>query len=211
MGIGFLPWLLFWITADLPGVSPWLSVGLPLLIAVLIVGYRETYNTSTWLERGGLGFFAAAGLLTLLGNAWFARWALTVSSLVMGALWLATLTHARTPLSADYSKWKYVHALWSNSTFLFINAAISLAWGWAFTASGLAGAAAVLWPRHAGWLTTLHYVLLIPAFIVTLIFQKQPDQRRIEHVERAMVRLRRWAWMGLAVTGGTLVVLIIAF
>ena len=47
MAVAFAPWMIHWITFDIPGVSRWISVGLPFLLSALIVGYRmATANTS---------------------------------------------------------------------------------------------------------------------------------------------------------------------
>lgn len=210
LGVAFVPWIVFWITFDLSGVSPWIVMGLPFALSGLIVAYREAFNRSTWLERGSLGFFAVAGLLALLGSAWFATWGSAAGTLVMGGIWLGTLVRAQAPLSADYSKWTYVKALWSNSTFRYINAVISLMWGWTFVLSGVAAAAAIVWPEASGLFTTLRHLLLLPAGLFTLIFQRRPEQRRIDHLEQTMASLRRAAWLGLGGAAGLLIVLLLA-
>jgi putative sterol carrier protein len=117
MTVAFLPWMIHWITFDIPGVSHWISVGAPLLLSALIVGYRLVFGRGkfgrgnpAWLplEVGGLGFFARASVLTLTGDAGFAVWGSVVSSVVIAGLWLGTLLFGDEPLSANYSKWGYV-------------------------------------------------------------------------------------------------------
>ena len=103
MTVAFIPWMILWITFDLPGVSRWISVGLPLLLSALIIGYRLAFNRPsslssdqplsqppTLMEWGGLGFFALASLLVLIGNTGFSVWGSVISSLVMGGLWLGS-------------------------------------------------------------------------------------------------------------------------
>jgi len=118
MTIAFIPWMILWITFDIPGVSRWISIGLPLLISALVVGYRLVFTrpssqssdssltqAPTLFEWGGLGFFAVAGLFVLIGNDWFGEWGSVVGTIVMGGLWLGSLVFSQMPLSADYSKW----------------------------------------------------------------------------------------------------------
>ncbi|MDY7079210.1 MAG: SCP2 sterol-binding domain-containing protein [Chloroflexota bacterium] len=197
MTIAFLPWMVHWITFDIPGVSHWISVGLPLLLAGLIVGYRLAFDKPAWMEIGGLGFFALAGVVALTGDAGFAVWGSVISSVVMGGLWLATLRPAATPLSADYSKWGYAKALWHNSMFLYPNAVISLMWGWQFIVAALLGAAAILLPDSMIVFTIVRYLLLVPAFIFTSVYQSRATQLRVADYDEAMGQLRSWARIGL--------------
>ena len=219
MQVAFLPWMIHWITFDIPGVSRWASVGLPLLLAALIVGYRlafrgttsrspnhqfPNYQPPTWLEWGGLGFFALAGVLTLTDETGFAVWGSVVSSVVMAALWLGTLLFADEPLSANYSKWGYVKALWRNSMFIYPNAVISLMWGYQFIVAALVGAAAILLPNLMVVFTVTRYLLLVPAFIFTSVYQSRATQSPISNYASSMARLRFWAGMGLSAVSGLL-------
>ncbi|MDY6878391.1 MAG: nitrilase-related carbon-nitrogen hydrolase, partial [Chloroflexota bacterium] len=219
MQIAFLPWMIHWITFDIPGVSHWISVGLPLFLAALIVGYRlafrgtpsrspnhqsPNYQPPTWLEWGGLGFFVLAGVLTLTDETGFAVWGSVVSSVVMAALWLGTLLFADEPLSANYSKWGYVKALWRNSLFIYPNAVISLMWGYQFIVAALLGAAAILLPNMMVVFTITRYLLLVPAFIFTSVYQSRAVQSPISNYASSMARLRFWAGMGLSAVSGLL-------
>ena len=204
MTVAFLPWIVHWITFDIPGVSHWISVGLPLALAALIVGYRLAFNKPTWLEWGGLGFFGLAGILTLTGDVGFADWGSVISSVVMSSLWLGTLLFSDMPLSGSYSKWSYVKALWRNSMFIYPNAVISLMWGWQFIAAALLGVAAILLPNLMVAFTVLRYLLLVPAFIFTSVYQKRATQLRVNDYDKTMARLRFWAGMGLSAVSGLL-------
>lgn len=211
MTAAFIPWILHWVTFDIPGVSRWISVGLPLLLSMLIVGYRlDTSSQSadsqhpTWLEWGGLGFFAFASVLILTGDIGFSEWGSIVSSVVMGGLWLGSLMFSKTPLSAEYSKWGFVKALWRNSMFIYPNAVISLIWGWQFLAASLLGVAAILLPEQMMIFTVIRYMLLVPAFIFTSVYQKRAAQLRVDDFEAIMGRLRFWAGIGLSMVSGLL-------
>lgn len=202
MMVAFIPWILYWITFSIPNVNPWMSVGLPFLLALFIVIYRRVFDKPTWMEWGGLGFFALVGILTLIGNSTFATWGSVISSIVMGALWLGTLVFTDMPLSADYSKWGYIKRMWRTSLFIHPNTAISLMWGWQFLAASLFGGGAVLLPHLETVLTVIRYLLLVPAFVFTFTYQKGADSRPIANVDRALAQMRTWAIVGLVVVVG---------
>ncbi|RLC75413.1 MAG: hypothetical protein DRJ03_30310, partial [Chloroflexi bacterium] len=204
MTVAFLPWIIHWVTFDIPGVSHWISVGLPLLLSALIVGYRLIFDKPTWMEWGGLGFFALAGGIALTGNDGYAVWGSIVSSVVMGGLWLSSLIFAKMPLSGEYSKWSFTRTLWRNSMFIYPNAVISLMWGWQFIVGALLGVAAILLPNLMVVLTVIRYLLLVPAFIFTSVYQKRVLQLRVADYEATFARLRFWAGMGLSAISGLL-------
>lgn len=206
MTVAFLPWMIHWITFDLPGVGPWVSVGLPFLLSLLIVGYRLAFDRPTLLEIGGLGFFTLAGALTLMADVGFATWGSVISQVVMGVLWLGSLVLSDMPLCGEYSKWGHTKKLWRTSLFIHPNAAISLAWGWQFLVAALIGAAAVLLPHLEGVLTTVRYLLLAPTFVFTFVYQRGVENRRIADVDQALARMCFWARMGLSAASGMLLV-----
>ncbi|MEA3339257.1 MAG: hypothetical protein U9R15_04765, partial [Chloroflexota bacterium] len=153
---------------------------------------------------GGLGFFALAGVLTLRSDAGVAVWGSVVSSVVMAGLWLGTLLFSDEPLSANYSKWDYVKALWPNSMFIYPNAVISLMWGWQFIVAALLGAAAILMPHLMTIFTVTRFLLQVPAFIFTSVYQSRATQLRVDDYEKTMGKLRFWAGMGLLTVAGLL-------
>ncbi len=208
MTVAFLPWIIYWITFDIPGANHWISVGLPLLLSALIVGYRSVFAQATWLEVGGLVFFALAFVLASLPGlrpfgSGFAVWGSVVSSVVMAGLWLGTLFFSDEPLSASYSKWGYVKALWRNSMFIYPNAVISLMWGWQFIVAALFGAAAILLPNLTGFFTLARFLLQVPAFVFTAVYQKRAP---ISNPRFTDTQLRLWAGLGLLVVAGLLLV-----
>ncbi len=201
MTVAFIPWMIHWITFDIPGVSYWISVGLPLLLSALIVGYRLAFDRPTWMEWGGLGFFALAGGLAIAGTEGYAHWGSIISSVVMGGLWFSSLLFSEMPLSAEYSKWSFVKALWRNSMFLYPNAVISLMWGWQFIAASFFGIAALLLPQQMLIFTFARYLLVVPAFIFTSAYQKRAP---IANPKLTEAQLRFWAGMGLSAVSGLL-------
>lgn len=218
MTVAFLPWMIHWITFDIPSVNHWVSVGVPLLLSALIVGYRLAFGRGNkgnreglpLLEVGGLGFFALAfvlgrpeGFLKPFGSG-FAVWGSVVSSVVMAGLWLGTLLFSDEPLSASYSKWGFVKTLWRNSMFIYPNAVISLMWGWQFIIAALLGAAAILLPHLMVVFTVTRFLLQVPAFIFTSVYQSRATQLRVDDYEKGMGKLRFWAGMGLLTVAGLL-------
>jgi hypothetical protein len=89
MTAAFVPWIIHWITFGSFGLSAWVSLGLPWLLAVLIVAYRLRYNRPAWLEIGGAAFFTLGGILTLAGVQAFQTWGSIWSNLSWGCCgWL---------------------------------------------------------------------------------------------------------------------------
>lgn len=209
MTVAFIPWILHWSIFDIPSVSLWISVGLPLLLISLIVAYRLSFSHSktenaqppTFMEWGSFAYFIFAGALALAGSEGFAHWGSIVGTLIMGGLWLSSIQFAKMPLSADYSKWSYVIALWRNSMFIYPNAVISLMWGWQFILASLLGIAAILLPEQMAIFTVVRYLLLVPAFIFTSVYQKRAP---IANPKITDAQLRFWAGMGLSAISGLL-------
>jgi hypothetical protein len=201
MALPFVPVTLFWLLFNLPGVSPWLSVGLPLALCVALVGYRLAYDRPTWLECGvGLMFVLIAGLV-LAGVPAVSRWGGAFASLFMGGIWFSALAWAAMPVSAEYVKWTMVKPLWGLSMFIHPNAVISLAWSGQFLAAGLLGIAAVLVPALHLPLVLAQYLLMVPAAMFTRRYQQGIRQRVIADPERDMVTIRRVALAGLGLSG----------
>ena len=199
MTLAFVPWTLFWVLFDVSTLSPWIRLGLPLATAAVMAVYRLVYDRPTWLEWGGLTFFGLAALLTAAGDPTFARWGSAFSSLFSGMLWLSSLVWRRLPLCAEYSRWGFPERLWRTTLFLHPNAAISLMWGWQYLlATGFALAAAWL-PAWSTPLTIVRFLLLAPAFVFTGRYARGADRRTIADIDRAMVNMRRWAYVGLGV------------
>jgi putative sterol carrier protein len=219
LAIAFVPWIMHWITFHIPGISHWFSVGFPLLLAALIVIYRLVFSRSTsqitnsqlptFMEWGGLGYFSLAAALALTSTTVYVEWGSVLSSLAMAGLWLASLQFAGVPLSADYSKWGFVKALWKNSMFIYPNAVISLMWGGQFFAASILGVLAILLPEQKLIFTVMRYLLLVPAFVFTANYQKRAP---ISNAKFTMSQIHSWAGMGLlAVSGLLLAIAILGF
>ncbi|MFZ5881086.1 MAG: nitrilase-related carbon-nitrogen hydrolase [Chloroflexota bacterium] len=206
MTVAFLPWILHWSTFDIPKVSHWVSVGVPLLLSALIVAYRFIFSrpnsqSPTFMEWGGLAYFTISALLALTGAPGYAEWGSVVSGFGMAGLWLGSLVLREMPLSGDYSKWGFIKPLWRNSMFIYPNAVISLVWGWQFIAAATLGIAAILLPEQKLLLTLARHLLLIPAFLFTSEYQKRVP---ISNPRLSDAQIRFWAGMGLSAISGFL-------
>jgi hypothetical protein len=190
MSAAFVPWIIHWIAFGSFGFSPVVSVGLPLLLSAGIVVYRLRYNRPGWLEAGGLVFFSLGALLTLLKVSAFATWGSVWSNLFMGGLWLASLLTGGEPLCMQYVKWKFDRRLWGFSLFKYINAAISLVWGWQAVLAATLGGIGLLLPGMSVTFTILRYLTLVPAYAFTNWYPKVGMQRPVKDTGLALGRLR---------------------
>ena len=205
--VAFLPWMFFWITFEITG--PRISILIPLILTLALTAYHLRFGHHYFFEAGAFSFFALAGLAVLAEVPGFHASGSSISSFMVGGLWLGSLVFTELPLSARYSKWQFSEKLWRTSMFIHPNAVISLMWGWQFLAAGLIGLIAVLTPEHKGLLTVVRYCLLVPAFVFTSSYQKGAPNRRIVHMERALKRVRLWAVVGLACGPGLVILALV--
>ncbi len=201
MTLPFVPTILFGLLFNLPGVSPWLGVGLPLALSVALVGYRLIYDRPTWLESGVcLMAVLMAGLVLIGAPGIVSRWGGAFASLFMGAIWFSSLVWAAMPASAEYVKWTFVKPVWNLSSFIHPNAVISLAWSWQFLAAGILGIAAVLLPALHLPLVLAQYLLIALAAMFTQRYQRGIRGRIIADPERDLAMIRRVAVAGLCLS-----------
>ena len=169
--VAFVPWILHWATMDIPGLSPWVSLGVPLLLGALIWGYRRLFARPTWMEMGTPLYFALAGLATLLGSRFFTEYGDVLAYLVLAGIWLGTLAAER-PFTAEYSKWSYPPAIWNLPVFIRTNAILTTAWGWVYLLMAVMALAGHARPDQALVWVAARNLLLVPAFAFTTWFQK---------------------------------------
>jgi len=169
--LAFVPWIVHWATADIPNTSPWLSLGVPLLLGAWLWGYRRIFARPTWMERGTPLYFALAGLVTLLGNGFFAAYGDVVGPLVLGGLWMGTLA-TDMPLTGEYSKWYYPPALWTHPVFVRTNAVITAVWVGVYMLQAILALVGHFAPAQAILWMIVRDLLLVPAFVFTAWFQK---------------------------------------
>jgi len=205
MTVAFIPWIIHWISFGSFGLSPLVSIGLPWLLAALIVAYRSRYNRPDWLELGGVAFFTLAGILTLADVRIFQTWGSIWSNLFLGLLWLISLLTGQEPLSLQYVKWNFDRRLWSYSLFIYINAAISLVWGFQSILGGIFGGLGILFAGHSVVFIILRYLTLLPAYYFTSWYPKAGMQKPVKDTDRAMRRLRAISVAGIVLIAFELV------
>jgi putative sterol carrier protein len=169
--LAFVPWIANMVMVDIRGLSAWVSIGLPLLLALLLWGYRRVFGRPTWMEAGGPVYFAVAGLVTLLGSDFFRAYGVVVGNLALSGIWMSTLA-ATVPLTSHYSKWNYPPALWPTPAFVRTNAIITAFWGIIFLLMGLTELVGRYTPANQGLWTIARNLLLVPGFAFTVWFQK---------------------------------------
>lgn len=197
MQIALLPWIMHWILFGLSPASG-MNLVIPLFLSLMIIGYRLKYGGLTWLEWCGVIFFGLASAQWLLPwNAW-PVWGSVVSGLALSVCWLGSLLVAEKPLSAAYYKWTYTRKPWGSDLFNYPNAVISLMWGLQFLMASCLGIAVVLIPEHGGFLSLARFGLLLPAILLTLVWQKKAPDWPVADYPHAFARLRRIAVLGLA-------------
>jgi apolipoprotein N-acyltransferase len=211
MTVAFIPWIIHWSTFDIPNVSHWISVGLPLLLSTLIVAYRLAYGRPTsqitnpqlptFLEWGGLGFFVISAGLALTGSEGYSKWGSLVSEVAIAGIWFSSLLLSKMPLSGEYSKWSFIKPMWRNGMFIYPNSVITLVWGWQFITALVLGIVAVYLPNQKLIFTLARYLLLVPAFVFTAEYQKRVP---ISNPKLTDSQLRFWAGMGLSAVSGFL-------
>ncbi len=202
MAIDFLPWIFLWGGFGSDGRGGWQALALSLALCAVVVTYRRIYNRPTTFEVANVVCFAALLIGWPWLSAWLAPWGSTVGTIWLGVIWLATLLPARIPLTSAYSKWRYVPTLWSNGTFLYVNAVLTLIWGWVFVLQGSMDVWAAAAPHLAAPATAIKFGLLIPASLITARYPRRASEIRLADPVRSGGRLRTPAGLGLVTAFG---------
>jgi len=202
MAIDFLPWIVLWAVFGSDGRGGWQALAASLALSAVVVTYRRVFNRPTAFEVANLACFAAMLIGWPWLSSWLARWGSTVGTIWLGVIWLATLLPARIPLTSAYSKWRYVPALWSNGTFLYVNAVLTLMWGWVFVLQGSMDVWAAAAPHLADPATAIKFGLLIPASLITARYPRRASEIRLSDPVRSGRRLRILAGFGLVTAFG---------
>ncbi|MEW6172877.1 MAG: hypothetical protein AB1510_07375 [Bacillota bacterium] len=169
--VTFVPWIVNWTMMSVPTLSPRLTIGLPLALALLLWGYRRVYGRPTWMESGTALYFALAGIFMVSGSGFFNSYGDVAGSLALAGIWMGTLAKDM-PLTGEYSKWQWPEALWNNPVFVKTNAIITAFWGGVFLLQAVVALAGHYAPSAAVLWTVVRYLLLVPAFVFTAWFQK---------------------------------------
>jgi putative sterol carrier protein len=168
--VAFIPWIFHWVTIDVPDLGAGVKIGIPLMLGVLLWGYRRVYNSSVWIETGAPIYFAVAGLVTLLGSNFFITYGHAVANLAMCGIWMSTLG-SQVPLTAEFSRWKVPSAMWTMPGFIRTNAVLTAFWAGMFLLMGATALIGEYDPLHREAWIMWRNLLLIPAFVFTGWFQ----------------------------------------
>ena len=202
MAIDFLPWIVLWAVFGSDGRGGWQALAASLALSAVVVTYRRVFNRPTAFEVANLACFAAMLIGWPWLSAWLAPWGSTVGTIWLGVIWLATILPGRTPLTSAYSKWQYVPALWSNRTFLHINAVLTLMWGWVFVLQGSLDVWAAANPQLVTPLTAVKFGLIVPASLITVRYPRRGAEIRLADLARSSGRLQLLAGLGLITAFG---------
>ncbi len=202
LAIDFLPWIVLWAGFGSDGRGGWQALAASLVLSASVFAYRRVYNRPTAFEVANLAVFTGLLLAWPWLSAWLAPWGSTVGTIWLGAIWLVTLLPERPPLTVAYSKWRYVPALWTNRTFLFVNAVLTLMWGWVFVLQGSLDVWAAADPRLVTPLTAFKFGLIVPASLITVQYPKHGSEIRLGDPVRSGKRLKVLAWLGLITAFG---------
>ena len=168
--VAFIPWIVYWSTIDIEGLTSWVSIGVPLLLGLILWGYRRAFGFDVRMEAGAPVYLAVAGLVTLLGGRFFHDYGHILGNLAMSGVWMGTLATS-TPLTAQYSKWKFPPALWTNSIFIRTNAILTAFWAGMFLLMAATALIGDYDPAHRALWVVGRNALLVPALIFTAWFQ----------------------------------------
>lgn len=171
LALAFKPWMVYWIISHIPALSPGMKIGIPLLLSSALWSYRRAFGRPTWMESGTPLYFALAWLVTLSDYGFFDVYGLALGELVLAGLWFGTLA-TDMPLTAEYSKWKWDPALWTNKIFLKTNAIITAVWGAVFLTQSAIALLGQFDPGIGVLRIVIAHALLIPAFMFTAWFQR---------------------------------------
>jgi putative sterol carrier protein len=202
LAIDFIPWIVLWAGFGSDGRGGWQALAASLALSASVFAYRRVYNRPTAFEVANLGVFTGLLLAWPWLSAWLAPWGSTVGTIWLGAIWLGTLLSESPPLTAAYSKWRYVPALWANRTFLFVNAVLTLMWGWVFVLQGSLDVWTAANPELMVPLTVVKFGLIVPASLITVQYPKHGSEIRLVDPVRSSGRLKFLAGLGLITAFG---------
>jgi putative sterol carrier protein len=169
--VAFIPWMAHWIMNDIPHISAWTSVGIPLILGIIVWAYRRTFGQDTWMDTGTPLYLGFLGFTTLLGIDFFRTNSDIVGNMVISGIWMGTLATS-IPLTLNYSKWSYPPALWREQIFVRTNAILTAFWGITFSLMAVLALIGHQNPEHRLLWVIIRNLLLLPAFAFTAWFQK---------------------------------------
>jgi multimeric flavodoxin WrbA/putative sterol carrier protein len=168
LNIIFIPWIIKWIWGSLnTSIVPLIgSAGLALIVFL----YHLFTNRPTLFETGSMIYLASAAILKLSGIVFFTDKAFFFDNLFLSGLWLGSLMTTFT-LTGEYSRYTLPKVLWHSHVFIKTNQIICSVWGLYFMLCALFGFFVFNGLGQELFWRVLSYVLLVPMFIFTSLFQ----------------------------------------
>jgi multimeric flavodoxin WrbA len=169
LNVMFVPWIMKWIwgslsTSTVPLIS---AAGLALVIFI----YHLFTNRPTLFEIGTVLYLVFATLLKISGIEFFTGRAFFFDNLFLSGLWLGSLLTTFT-LTGEYSRYMLPKALWNSHVFIKTNQIICGVWGLYFMLCALFGFLTFNGLGRELFWRGLSYLLLVPMFVFTSVFQK---------------------------------------
>jgi len=210
--VAFIPWMILWFV-PLFGLDISAGVRLAFLLAAGLAVYHALGGRPTWFEIGSALFLGLGAVISMTesGRGALASWGGAADSLALGIIWLTSLLHAPSPLTADYSRWDHAASLAANSTFMHVNRVLTFLWGIVFVAMGSLAVAVLYWPEAATMLGFARFLLLVPVILATVQLPRQAARLRIENVDGWRKRARLAALVGNVIAVGILVTAVVKF
>ncbi len=210
--VAFIPWLVLWF-GPLFGFDISAGLRVAFLLAAALAAYHALAGRPTWFELGSALFLGLGAVVSMTegGRVALAGWGGAADSLALGIIWLTSLLHSRSPLTAEYSRWDHAASLAANSTFMHVNRVLTFLWGAVFVTMGSLAVAALYWPEAATTLGFTRFLLLVPAILTTAVLPRQAARLRIENVDGWRRRTRLAAIAGDFVAIAVLVTAMVKF
>jgi all-trans-retinol 13,14-reductase len=176
VGLGFAPWVGFWLLGG-SGYHA-LAVSWGLVASLLLCARDLRRGRLKAMEATASAFFALHAVVGgILGASALAPWDPALASGALGAMAWGTLL-AGTPFTAQYAREDWPREFWDAPLFLRINALLTRAWALIFTGNAGLGLLSLLWPEKRLWLVAVLPQLGIAAGIASSIVVPRRYPRR---------------------------------
>jgi all-trans-retinol 13,14-reductase len=176
IGLGFAPWIGFWLLGGLG--YPTLAASWGLLASLLLCARDLRRGRLKAMEATASGFFALHAVVGgMLGASTLASWDPALASGALAAMAWGTLL-AGIPFTAQYAREDWPPEFWDAPLFVRINALLTKAWALIFTGNAGLGLLSLLWPEGRFWLVAVLPQLGIAAGIAASIIVPRWYPRR---------------------------------
>ncbi|MEJ2663356.1 MAG: NAD(P)H-dependent oxidoreductase [Spirochaetia bacterium] len=174
LNVIFIPWMIKWIwggftTTAAPFAAAAVSAG-------IIFFYHLLTNRPTLFETGSVIYLILAAAMKIGGLSLYTQNTIFLDNLYLGALWLGSLMTTFT-LTGEYSRHNLPPELWHSHAFLQTNRIICGVWGLYFLLCALFIFLARNGLGHELFWRIVGYILLVPMFVFTAVFQNRYPEK----------------------------------